>query len=594
MINVLLKNIGKTFLVLSLAIVTLPLCVSSQGTGATATAATPTASKTVSPTEEYQNKLGKFTKNPAEYVTTLSEFINKYPYSERASSYFFSVKTVIKNAKDTNESRTLLNQLISNTEQIPAAAKIETYRQICEALFTSGFYEDSANLAQKVINAFDETAYLDFKKKQGEFFTAEYIVKNPNYKPRPFDTERMRSFYVGQKTSAYNLLAKSFWEQGKFEQAEKAYRDSLAIKVSKESALGIAKAAEKNGKDSEAFKYATVAALTGKLIPNEMDYFLSIYAKQNNGKTDGVEEYLNKEFKKTYHNPVKSEKYKKTAKRSDRTVLVEFITGAGCVPCIPFDYTFEKVLEDYSRKDVAVVVFHWHAPTMDPLGNHSSDSRVKYYEVKGAPTLFIDGKKFEKEGDYNGGDGEQNEIQPIADDVNDNLKTNLEIPADAEIKLKAKRNGQNVSVNVDTNKFKNVSDDVTLQIALIENEATYSGENGLRFHFMVVRALAGDNEKRIFGFKIDPAKPNKFEYVFDIDKIIAQNLAYYDTKSSERMSEFLGRMPGGKMPEGLNLDFNFNYKKNQIDSKHLSVIAYLQDNKTKKILQSSVVNLASK
>lgn len=322
-----------------------------------------------------------------------------------------------------------------------------------------------------------------------------------------------------------------------------------------------------------------------------MDYFYSVYAKQNQGKKDGVEEYLDREFKKTYQNPVIVAKYRKTDKRSERVVLAEFITGAGCVPCMPFDYTFEKVLKNYSNKEIALVVFDWHAPTMDPLGNHSSDSRVKYYDVKGAPTLLIDGKKFEEDGDYYGGDGEKKEIQPIADDIIANLKSNLEIPADANLKLKAKRNGQTVAVNIDANGFKNVSDDVTLQIALAENETSYSGENGLRFHFMVVRALAGDNDKRNFGFKIDPSKPNKFEYVFDINKIVAQNLAYYDTQTSERMSEFLTRV-GGKMPEGLNLDFKFNYKKNQIDAKNLSVIAYLQDNKTKKILQSASVNLA--
>jgi hypothetical protein len=46
------------------------------------------------------------------------------------------------------------------------------------------------------------------------------------------------------------------------------------------------------------------------------------------------------------------------------------------------------------------------------------------------------------------------------------------------------------------------------------------------------------------------------------------------------------------MPEGITINFDFNYKRNQIDSNHLSVIAFLQDNKTKKILQSSQLGLA--
>jgi tetratricopeptide (TPR) repeat protein len=593
MMNVIFKIAPKAILVFGLAFVVLPIVARSQQAGDTAKTASSAASKSVSPIDEYQAKLQKSTKNPTEYVTLLAEFVNKYPYSERAVSYFYSLKNVVKNAKDENEARSLLNRLTSSTEQIPPAAKIEVYKHIGDAFFAKGLYEESANMAQKVIDSFDEPGYLEFKRKQHETTMAELLAKNPKYKPRSFDLERTRGSYVGQRTGAYNLLAKSLWEQGKFEQAEKAFGESFAVKVTKESALGIAKAAEKNGKDADVLKYATIAALTGKLVPEEMSYFYSVYAKQHGGKTDGIEEYLNSEFRKTYQNPVKSEKYKKTPNRSDRTVLVEFVTGAGCIPCIPFDYTFERVLEDYSRKDVALVVYHFHAPTMDPLGNNSSDSRVKYYALNSAPNVFIDGNKFEDEGDYNGGEGEKGEIQPVADGVITDLKKNLELPAGATIRLKAKRNGQKVSVKVSADKFKNVSDDVTLQVAFVENEIAYSGENGLRFHPMVVRALAGDNEKRVFGFKVDTSKRNKFGYVFDVDKIVAQNLAYYDTQTSERMQEFLGRM-GGKVPEGLNLTFAFNYKKNRIDPSRLSIVAFLQDNKTKKVLQSSAVSLASK
>lgn len=591
MIKELSGIINKAILALSLAIIILPNYTRSQENEKVVPTSTPTVSKTLSPVDEYQNKLGKLTKNPAQFISTLSEFINKYPNSERAVSYFYSLKTVVKNTKNLEEARSLLNQLIKNTELIPTGAKIEAHRNIGDALHSIGYFQDSEEIAQILINIFDETAYVEFKKKQSDFNNAEALAKNPNYKPRPFDMERPKELFVGQKTGTYNLLAKSFWEQSKFEQAEKAYRDSFAVKVTKESALGIAKAAEKNGKNTETLKYATIAALTGKLVPEEMDYFYSVYSKQHQGKKDSIEEYLNAEYKKTYQNPVKSEKYKKTNKRSDRIVLVEFFTGAGCIPCIPFDYTFEKVLEDYSRKEVALLVYHWHAPTLDPLGNHSSDSRVKYYGVNGAPALFVDGKRFGKDVDYNGGTKEQNKIQQTADNVNETLRNNLEVPAEGNLKLQAKRSGRNVSVKVETEGLRNVSDDVTLQIALIENETAYSGENGLRFHFMVVRALAGDEEKRVFGFKVDPANPGGFEYLFDVEKVAAQNLTYYDTESAERMKAFLERM-GGKIPEGINIDFKFNYKKNQIDERQLSVIAFLQDNKTKKILQSTVVNLA--
>lgn len=581
-------NINKLISIFSFLAVF--LVIDGNGQVNTPTASTTSAeTKKLLPYEELLDKARNSIKTPPEFINNLAELLNKFPYSEMGTAYVYTISRAVKDTKDANEVRNLIFQFIKKTETVPDPLKSEVYKRSAEALFSKDLNEDAAQLIQVSIDLFDDNVYLEYKKKQHEDSLANY----PNYDRTEFDAPRTMSSYKAWKADIYHLLGKIFEKQNKLEQAEKAYRDSLATNISKNAALSLATVFEKNGKNADALKYATIAALTGKLVPAEMDYFYSVYAKSHQEKMNGVEEYLDAEYKKTYKNPVIGKKYKKTAKRSNRTVLAEFLTGAGCFPCMPFDYSFENALRDYSRKELAVLVYHWHAPTMDPLGNNSSDSRAKYYGVRGAPSVFIDGKKFENEGDYNGGDGEQSEIQPIADDVYKTLNNNLEIPADAEIKLKAKQKDQKVVVTIEADKFRNVSEDVTLQVALVENETSYSGENGLRFHFMVVRALAGDNEKREFGFKIDPVKANKFDYVFDVDKIVAQNLLYYDSQTAERIKEFSDRTKS-KPSDVTIAKFKFNYKKNQINPKHLSVIAYLQDNKTKKILQSSYVALSYK
>ena len=539
-----------------------------------------------------EKKLWKSDKSPSEFVIDLSEYIREYTYSERIISFVrYSFTGILKEIKDDDEALKLINKLIKNTENAPASVRGEIYRASADVLFDKGLFKDSTELAQKAIDLFDDNEHLSFKEKQHELTMAEMVAKKPDYKTRPFDRERLRGYYVGTKTDVYNLLGESLAQQGKSVAAEKAFRNSYAIKTNKDASLGIARAAEKNGKNEEALKFAATAVLTGKAEPSEVEYFRSLYAKQHQGKTTGAEDYLDTAYKKTYKNPVKGEKYKPTSKRTTRVVLAELFTGAGCIPCIPIDYTLETALDDYSPKEIAILVYHWHAPTWDPLGNYSSDSRVNYYDVKGAPTIFFDGKKSDKAGDYFGSDGEEDEIQEIAKGINEEIRQNLEVPSQADLILKARRNGQLIKAEVVAEKFKNVSNDVSLQIALVENEVTYSGENGLRFHPMVVRALAGDNDKRNYGFKIDPSKSNKIEYVFDVDKIVARNADYYKTFPMEKMSEFSERY-GGKVPESLKVEFKF--KKNQINAEHLSVIAFLQDNKSKKILQTSWVNLASK
>lgn len=584
-------------------------------TPAPSAAAGAAARQDVSAKEELKNKVRASLKNPAEFTARLAELLNAYPYDERAAAYLYSFNNVFKNESSADAARNLILQFVKNTEQVPAPLRANIYRYSAGVLFNNKFYAAAADLSQKIIDQANKAAYVEFKKRQfaeNQIEAAkrdrgkeleEAIKRSPQRekeireayktpaKPARFDAERARIDFVGLKTNAYNTLGKSFWETGKFAEAEKAYRASFAVKATKESALGIARTSEKNGRDAEALKYATVAALTGKLDPAETDYFRQLYAKRHAGKTDDAEEYLDAEYRKTYRNPVKSERYKPNANRGDRTVLAEFITGAGCIPCIPFDYSFEAALKDYSTKDLTLLVYHWHAPVWDPLGNYSADARVAYYDVKGAPTVFVDGKKFDA-GDadaYNGGDGETDKFQQTFDALGKQINRELETAAAAELELKAEKRGQIVNVRVNADKFANVSDDLTLQVALVENEVSYSGENGLRFQMMVVRALAGDNEKRSFGLKIDSTKANQFDYVFDVEKIAAQNLNYYDTFAVEKTQEFKERF-GGSVPE--NLKVEFKYKKNQINPNNLSVVAFVQDNKTKKILQSATVNPA--
>ena len=74
---------------------------------------------------------------------------------------------------------------------------------------------------------------------------------------------------------------------------------------------------------------------------------------------------------------MKVEEYHPTEKRSDRLVLAEVFTGAGCPPCVGADLAFDAAMERYSPKDVAVVMYHEHVPRPDPMTNPDTIGAVE-------------------------------------------------------------------------------------------------------------------------------------------------------------------------------------------------------------------------
>jgi hypothetical protein len=154
------------------------------------------------------------------------------------------------------------------------------------------------------------------------------------------------------------------------------------------------------------------------------------------------------------------------------------------------------------------------------------------------------------------------------DRVNPKVETELEAPANAELKLTAALEGDRVKANVTVDKITAASPDLKLQIALTEDELRYTGENGIRFHPMVVRSLAG---KDSLGFAVASGGPTNVEWSFDLKAMSDQLKKYLDSYEQQ----------------GHRGDtFTFSEKKFQIDPNNLSLVAFVQDMKTKTVLQT--------
>ena len=250
---------------------------------------------------------------------------------------------------------------------------------------------------------------------------------------------------------------------------------------------------------------------------------------------------------------------------------------------------FSAGLERYRREDYVLLSYHVHIPLPDPMTNPATLARQKFYGVNSSPSYFVDG---EASGGGGAADGAKSLFESKIDPM---VARHLAEPPEASLKLTAKADGSTVKVRTTVSKVTSRSDKLRLQVALVENTVRYSGENGLRFHDMVVRAMAeppgtaaGTKPEgaaaaksgavpETLGFALKPGQGGTFECTFVLAKAVAEALGHLqDFETNTRKGEY-----------------SFRQKMHAIDAGKLSVVAFVQDEATRKILQTVYVNLAA-
>lgn len=265
---------------------------------------------------------------------------------------------------------------------------------------------------------------------------------------------------------------------------------------------------------------------------------------------------------------------------------------------------FSAGLEKYRREDYVLLSYHVHIPLPDPMVNPATLARQKFYGVNSSPSYYVDGES-------SGGGGSADTAKSLFETKIDQMVVrHLDEKPEASLKLSAKAVGSTVVVKTDVSQVASKSDKLKLHVALVEDLVRYSGENGLRFHDMVVRAMAEppaaaagktpDVKKeaadkaapapdapkttastvpavpeKVLGFSVKPGQGGKFQYTFDLKKAEAEGLAHLqDFETNTRKGQY-----------------SFRQKKYAIDAGRLSVVVFLQDEATKKILQTVYLKL---
>jgi hypothetical protein len=239
--------------------------------------------------------------------------------------------------------------------------------------------------------------------------------------------------------------------------------------------------------------------------------------------------------------------------------LVEMFTGTWNDPCIASDIAVESLRRAYSPEEVVIINFHQHHPYIDPLANDSSVKRALFYHKREAPALVVNGEPIEESLGMASATG----ALPILAGLRAEVDAAVNQTTPISIKMTAVREKDEIKIKADVSGIKTTEHEPRLYLVLVENEIRYLAPNGIYRHNCVARAFAGG----LKGLGLGKGNTSHFE-VISLSELKAELLNHLKQFESER---------------------EFPFK--PMDFKKLQVVAFVQANHTRAILQSAVVDV---
>jgi len=248
---------------------------------------------------------------------------------------------------------------------------------------------------------------------------------------------------------------------------------------------------------------------------------------------------------------------------SGRVVLAELFTGSECPPCVASDLAFDNLMAGYERKAVVVLEYHLHIPRPDPMTNKDTEARAKFYSVNSTPSVLLGGVEKLV------GGGSKNTSKNRYDLYSYVIDQKLATQSPASVEVEGSLNKSVLSVKAGA-KAPGSAGDLKLRVALVEDVVHFKGSNNLSEHRSVVRRMIGSPE----GIALKDGKASLAEEV-DIAALVQSLKDYLDKYEQEP--------PSGS---AANREFKFKEKKHEIDAGNLSLVAFIQNDETKEILQA--------
>src|SRR6266849_869553 len=476
--------------------------------------------------------------NSKEHLAAMQKFVADYPASKLKE--LIQKRILLELARSEPSARkTILNQAQLVFAEAQADERSDAAAEISDDLASyTPYYAEAVRYAKKSLALLAEAAFTAGLKKA----YAEYHM------PIPSPEEIHKTFLEARAFPLY-ALGHVYLKEGRIQQAEPLLKASLdASSYDPDAWFAYAQAADKTGRKKEARERYIQAALHGS---NEAHVVLEKgYKPSNDGGATQLDAMLDARYAQMFPNPLKAEPYRPDDKRTGRVVLAELFTGASCGPCVAADLAFDTAAERYRRGEVAIIAWHQHIPDPDPLANDGTIARGVFYSLFGTPKWAIDGETAEGGGNRDNADQLWRRLEAA-------LEKRLDTPPEAHLSLRINRNGDTIQVDAAPTGVQGDSKDVKLYTVLVEDHVRYVGENGVRYHGMVARAVSETSRT-----------------VFDLAAVAAENRKQLDDYEKQ---------------EG---DFSFHDKPVKMDSAGLGIVGFLQDTRTKKVLQSAYRSLS--
>ena len=508
-----------------------------------------------------------------EKVNMALAFARKYPNSVEARNLSFVIFYEQKNAEKKAtlpEIRTATEKFLNGTADCSAFLRSQYYADAAKRFDQRDLApEEAIEFAKQGIALTNSGEYVAAEKQRHDTYAAHAKERDPKADEDPFSSAEAMEHYKGFAAGEYAVLGDLYFKSGQLDLAQKAYEDSNNIVTTAEASIGLSRISQKRALD-----YYVDAILTGKVDAAQVAKLHEMYVAAHPGATDAdLQTYLDTAYRARYKNLLPEEPYQ-ASDPGGRAVVAELVTGADCEPCTSVDISVDAALKRYPRNEFILLSYDWNAPTEDPLANFSVEDRVKYYDIHGAPTLILDGEI------ANVGEGTATEAPRVYANLEKAVEKDLASSAQAKINLAGNLENGVVHATVTVSGLPADPKDLRLQLALVSREISYSGRNGLRFHPMVMRNLGRPAGAEKPGFPLNSGNGD-VEYDFNLAKISADNLKYYDWEVNDVKERTHGMV-----------ESSFREKRNEVWPHGLALVAFVQDDKTKAILQGTYVDVS--